>query len=67
MLPERLCLHTAAGRQVPFDPPERITVRHAFRRYTDIDIYDSLSRSGHLDTKVLPNKLVILCGTLGRI
>ena len=41
------------GREAsPFDPPERITVRDAFRRYAGIDLYDSLSRSGHLDTKV---------------
>ena len=40
------------GREAsPFDPPERITVRDAFRRYAGIDLYDSLSRSGHLDTK----------------
>jgi elongation factor P--(R)-beta-lysine ligase len=35
----------------PFDPPELITVRDAFRRYAGIDLYDSLSRSDHLDTK----------------
>jgi elongation factor P--(R)-beta-lysine ligase len=35
----------------PFDPPERITVRDAFRRYADIDLYDSLSTSGHADTE----------------
>ena len=40
------------GREAsPFDPPERTTVRDAFRRYAGIDLYDSLSRSGHLDTK----------------
>jgi elongation factor P--(R)-beta-lysine ligase len=40
------------GREAsPFDPPERITVRDAFRRFAGIDLYDSLSRSGHLDTK----------------
>jgi lysyl-tRNA synthetase class 2 len=40
------------GREAsPFDPPERITVRDAFRRYAGIDLYDSLSRSGHLDTE----------------
>ena len=31
------------GREAsPFDPPERLTVRDAFRRYASIDIYDSL-------------------------
>ena len=40
------------GREAsPFDPPERITVRDAFRRYADIDLYDSLSTSGHADTE----------------
>jgi lysyl-tRNA synthetase class 2 len=39
------------GREAsPFDPPERITVRDAFRRYAGIDLYDSLSTSGHTDT-----------------
>jgi len=35
----------------PFDPPERITVRDAFRRYAGIDLYDSLSTTGHPDTE----------------
>ena len=40
------------GREAsPFDPPERITVRDAFRRYAGIDLYDSLSTSGHADTE----------------
>jgi len=40
------------GREVsPFDPPERITVRDAFRRYAGIDLYDSLSTTGHTDTE----------------
>ncbi len=31
------------GREAdPFEPPERITVREAFRRHTDIDLYESL-------------------------
>jgi lysyl-tRNA synthetase class 2 len=39
------------GREAsPFDPPERITVRDAFRRYAGIDIYDSLSTTGYGDT-----------------
>jgi elongation factor P--(R)-beta-lysine ligase len=40
------------GREAsPFAPPERITVRDAFRRYAGIDLYDSLSTSGHADTE----------------
>ena len=40
------------GREAsPFDPPERITVRDAFRRYAGIDLYDSLSTSGQADTE----------------
>jgi elongation factor P--(R)-beta-lysine ligase len=40
------------GREAsPFDPPERITVRDAFRRYAGIDLYDSISTSGHADTE----------------
>jgi elongation factor P--(R)-beta-lysine ligase len=40
------------GREAsPFEPPERITVRDAFRRYAGIDLYDSLSRSGRADTE----------------
>ena len=40
------------GREVsPFDPPERITVRDAFRRYAGIDLYDSLSTTGHANTE----------------
>ena len=47
------------GREAsPFDPPERITVRDAFRRYAGIDLYDSLSRSGHLDTKAFTQQAV---------
>jgi elongation factor P--(R)-beta-lysine ligase len=42
------------GREAsPFDPPERITVRDAFRRYAGIDLYDSLSTNAHADTKAL--------------
>ena len=40
------------GRQAsPFKPPERITVRDAFRRYAGIDLYDSLSRTRRADTE----------------
>jgi elongation factor P--(R)-beta-lysine ligase len=40
------------GRQAsPFDQPERLTVRDAFRRYASIDIYDSLPISGHADAE----------------
>jgi elongation factor P--(R)-beta-lysine ligase len=42
------------GREAsPFDPPERLTVRDAFRRYADIDIYDSLPMNGRADTEML--------------
>ena len=42
------------GREAsPFDPPERLTVRDAFRRYADIDIYDSLTINGRADTETL--------------
>ena len=38
------------GREAnPLEPPERLTVRAAFRRYAGIDIYDSLSTAGHAD------------------
>jgi len=33
----------------PFDPPERLTVRDAFRRYAGMDIYDSLPINGPAD------------------
>jgi lysyl-tRNA synthetase class 2 len=40
------------GREAnPFAPPERMTVRDAFRRYAGIDIYDSLSTTGYADTE----------------
>jgi elongation factor P--(R)-beta-lysine ligase len=40
------------GREAnPFDPPERLTVRDAFRRYASIDIYDSLPMNGRADTE----------------
>lgn len=40
------------GREAsPFDPPELITVRNAFRRYAGIDLYDSLSKTGQEDTE----------------
>jgi elongation factor P--(R)-beta-lysine ligase len=42
------------GREAsPFEPPERLTVREAFRRYAGIDIYDSLSTTGRADTATL--------------
>jgi elongation factor P--(R)-beta-lysine ligase len=45
-----LAAHIAGARRFvfrnreasPFEPPERLTVRDAFRRYAGIDIYDSL-------------------------
>jgi lysyl-tRNA synthetase class 2 len=55
----RLAAHVAGtkvfmyrGREAnPFDPPERLTVRDAFRRYASIDIYDSLPMNGRADTE----------------
>jgi lysyl-tRNA synthetase class 2 len=45
------------GREAsPFDPPERMTVRDAFRRYAGIDLYDSLSTTGHADTEALAQR-----------
>jgi elongation factor P--(R)-beta-lysine ligase len=42
------------GRETsPFDPPERLTVRDAFRRYASIDIYDSLAIDGRASTETL--------------
>jgi elongation factor P--(R)-beta-lysine ligase len=42
------------GREAnPFDPPERLTVRDAFRRYASIDIYDSLPINGRADSETL--------------
>jgi lysyl-tRNA synthetase class 2 len=42
------------GREAsPFDPPERLTVRDAFRRYAGIDIYDSLSVNGDSNAETL--------------
>jgi elongation factor P--(R)-beta-lysine ligase len=42
------------GREAsPFDPPERMTVRDAFRRYAGIDLYDSLPTTAHADTGAL--------------
>ena len=42
------------GREAsPFDPPERMTVRDAFRRYAGIDLYDSLSTTARADTRML--------------
>jgi lysyl-tRNA synthetase class 2 len=35
----------------PFEPPERLTVRDAFRRYAGIDIFDSLPIAGRADTE----------------
>jgi elongation factor P--(R)-beta-lysine ligase len=37
----------------PFEPPERLTVRDAFRRFAGIDIYDSLSVGGPPDAEIL--------------
>ena len=42
------------GREVnPFEPPECLTVRDAFRRYAGVDLYDSLPIGGPPDTERL--------------
>ena len=42
------------GREAnPFSPPERLTVRDAFRRYAGIDIYGSLPIQGPADREML--------------
>jgi elongation factor P--(R)-beta-lysine ligase len=55
----RLAAHVAGtkvfsyrGREAnPLDPPERLTVRDAFRRYASIDIHESLTSNGPSDTE----------------
>jgi elongation factor P--(R)-beta-lysine ligase len=43
-----------SGREAsPFEPPERLTVRDAFRRHAGLDIYDSLPIGGRPDTRTL--------------
>ena len=42
------------GREAsPFEPPELLTVRDAFRRYAGIDLYDSLPINGRAETETL--------------
>ncbi len=42
------------GREAsPFEPPERLTVREAFRRHAGVDLYDSLSPGGVPDPALL--------------
>jgi lysyl-tRNA synthetase class 2 len=42
------------GREAnPFEPPERLSVRDAFRRYAGVDLYDSLPIAGPPNTKIL--------------
>ena len=42
------------GREAsPFEPPERLTVREAFRRHAGVDLYDSLSPEGFPDAAIL--------------
>ena len=42
------------GREAsPFEPPELLTVRDAFRRYASVDLYDSLPIGGPPDTRKL--------------
>jgi elongation factor P--(R)-beta-lysine ligase len=45
---------TFRGREAdPFQPPERLTVRDAFRRYAGVDLYDSLPLGRDPDTGTL--------------
>ena len=45
------------GREAsPFEPPERLTVRDAFRRHAGIDIYDSLPIGGRPDAEALASQ-----------
>ena len=45
------------GREVsPFEPPELLTVREAFRRYAGVDLYDSLPIGGPPDTERLARR-----------
>jgi len=37
----------------PFEPPERLTVREAFRRYAGIDLFASLPKEGSADPAIL--------------
>jgi elongation factor P--(R)-beta-lysine ligase len=56
-----LAAHVAAARSFtfrgreadPFKPPERLTVREAFRRYAGVDLYDSLPLGRDPDTGTL--------------
>jgi elongation factor P--(R)-beta-lysine ligase len=56
-----LAAHIAGARRFvfrnrearPFEPPERLTVRDAFRRYAGIDIYDSLPIGGRPDAETI--------------
>jgi elongation factor P--(R)-beta-lysine ligase len=41
------------GEASPFEPPELLTVRDAFRRYAGVDLYDSLRTGGPPDTQTL--------------
>jgi lysyl-tRNA synthetase class 2 len=42
------------GREAsPFEPPERLTARDAFRRYAGVDLYDSLPVTGPPNTEIL--------------
>jgi len=45
------------GRKAsPFEPPELLTVRDAFRRYAGVDIYHSLPIGGRPDTETLASQ-----------
>ena len=45
------------GRKAsPFEPPELLTVRDAFRRFAGVDIYDSLPIGGRPDAEALASQ-----------
>ncbi|HEX9169119.1 MAG TPA: EF-P lysine aminoacylase EpmA [Roseiarcus sp.] len=45
------------GREAdPFEPPELLTVREAFRRYAGVDIYDSLPAGGRPDAETFASQ-----------
>ena len=48
---------TFRGRRNPFEPPERVTVREAFRRYAGVDLYDSLSPRGAPNPAILARQM----------
>ena len=47
------------GREAdPFEPPERVTVREAFQRHTDVDLYESLVAGRNPDRALFARQAV---------